>query len=204
MILASHVIISAYGFWLPNDPRGSWSDFVRSWELYDGFGPATKVDHSRSVARAPHDIAKRLAAKKTLQYPAVKFTGIQARAIAQAFAFQCQKSGIIIHACSILPRHVHLVIARHRYHVEQAVNLLKGRATRFLSDQKLHPFQNMNPMPSPWGVGLWKVFLDSPEDVLRSIRYVERNPLHEGKAVQKWWFTKPFMQSEEPGPADRR
>lgn len=31
MILAFHSIISAYGFWLPNEPRGSWYDFVYSW-----------------------------------------------------------------------------------------------------------------------------------------------------------------------------
>jgi hypothetical protein len=43
MILASHVIFSTYGFWLPNDPRGSWSDFVGAWELFR-FGPATKTD----------------------------------------------------------------------------------------------------------------------------------------------------------------
>jgi hypothetical protein len=40
MVLASHVIITAYGFWLPNEERGSWSDFVRSWELFKNFGPA--------------------------------------------------------------------------------------------------------------------------------------------------------------------
>ena len=33
MVLASHVIIGMYGFWLPNDERGSWSDFVGSWEV---------------------------------------------------------------------------------------------------------------------------------------------------------------------------
>src|SRR4051812_43899841 len=33
MIVGYHVIFSTYGFWLPNDPRGSWSDFVGSWEL---------------------------------------------------------------------------------------------------------------------------------------------------------------------------
>lgn len=33
MVLGFHVIFSAYGFWLPNDPRGSWSDWVRKWEL---------------------------------------------------------------------------------------------------------------------------------------------------------------------------
>ncbi len=42
MILAARLIFSAYGFWLPNDPRGSWSDFVRPWELLR-FDRATKV-----------------------------------------------------------------------------------------------------------------------------------------------------------------
>ena len=55
---AFHLIISAYGFWLPNDPRGSWSDFVGSWELYK-FGPATKTTETRSLAHDPHDVALR-------------------------------------------------------------------------------------------------------------------------------------------------
>src|SRR5438552_2353693 len=37
-----HVIFGTYWFWLPNDPRGSWSNFVASWELAR-FGAATKV-----------------------------------------------------------------------------------------------------------------------------------------------------------------
>jgi len=28
MVIGFHVILTAYGFWLPNDPRGSWSEFV--------------------------------------------------------------------------------------------------------------------------------------------------------------------------------
>src|ERR671928_232003 len=54
MVHAYHLIITAYGFWLPNDPRGSWSDFVRAWELVR-FGKATKTDERRSLAHRPHD-----------------------------------------------------------------------------------------------------------------------------------------------------
>jgi hypothetical protein len=54
MILAFHSIFTAYGFWLPNEPRGSWSDFVGSWELRR-FGPATKVTTRRSIAEKPYD-----------------------------------------------------------------------------------------------------------------------------------------------------
>ncbi len=35
MIHAYHVIMGAYGFWLPNDPRGSWSAFVGAGNLSD-------------------------------------------------------------------------------------------------------------------------------------------------------------------------
>ena len=54
MVRWYHLIMTAYGFWLPNDPRGSWSEFVASWELYK-FGAATKTNEKRSLARDPHD-----------------------------------------------------------------------------------------------------------------------------------------------------
>jgi hypothetical protein len=52
MVLGYHIILSAYGFWLPNDPRGSWSETIRVYELLQ-FGPATKVKTTRSVAHTP-------------------------------------------------------------------------------------------------------------------------------------------------------
>jgi len=102
MVLASHGIFTAYGFWLPNDPRGSWSDFVRSWELLR-FGNATKTDETPSVARKPHDRQLRLAAKAALKHPPVHFTGKQALTIARGFAKAISESGYRILACSILP-----------------------------------------------------------------------------------------------------
>jgi hypothetical protein len=78
MILAYHVVFSTYGFWLPNDPRGSWSDFVAAWELFR-YGPATKTDERRSVAAKPHDHRVRMEAKSALKYPPVEFNGEQAR-----------------------------------------------------------------------------------------------------------------------------
>src|SRR6478672_12031943 len=55
MVIATHVIISAHGFWLPNDPRGSWSDFVGAWELFRYGGRATKTTETRSLAGRSHD-----------------------------------------------------------------------------------------------------------------------------------------------------
>ncbi|MEX2215722.1 MAG: hypothetical protein WD768_16545 [Phycisphaeraceae bacterium] len=85
-VIAYHLILTAYGFWLPNDPRGSWSDFVRAWELFRFGGPATKVNTRRSLAHQPHDRAKRKELNDHLARPPVLFNGLQARAIARGFA----------------------------------------------------------------------------------------------------------------------
>jgi REP element-mobilizing transposase RayT len=183
MVRAYHLIITAYGFWLPNDPRGSWSDFVGSWELLK-FGPATKVSTRRSLARSPHDVPKLLAAKKALKYPPVAFTGIQARCVARGFAEYVTKTNLTVWACSILPEHVHLVIARHTYKVEQMANLLKGAATRRLIADNLHPLaSHATPGKRPprmWARGEWKVFLNSETEIRRAIRYVQEIPVKEG------------------------
>lgn len=196
VILASHVIISCYGFWLPNEERGSWSDFVRSYELFRNFGPATKVDTHRSVARRPYDRARRAAARRSLMYPFVTFSGQQARAVARGFALQVVRSGYLIYACSILRDHGHLVIGRHRYGVVQVTNLLKGAASRQLEAEGIHPLrdyrQESGSLPSPWASKSWKVFLDSHDDVRRAIKYVEDDPVKEGKRRQSWSCVTPY------------
>lgn len=191
MVIAYHVIFGAYGFWLPNDPRGSWSDFVGSFDLYR-FGPATKTDARRSVARVDHDIARRVAAKSALQHSPVQFSGIQARAIGRGFATAAARSHLTIQACSILPDHVHLVLDRRALACEQMVIALKGAAAQRLVAEGLHPFQNhAGPRrPKPFAQGHWQVFLDSPDDVSRAVRYVEENPLKEGKPRQQWSFVR--------------
>ena len=196
-VIAYHLIITAYGFWLPNDPRGSWSDFVRAWELFLVGGRATRTQERRSLARDSHDIRKRLEAKKHLVRPDVAFTGVQALTIANGFADYARRVGLIIYACSILPKHVHLVIARHTCSIEQVSRRLKQAATTALLDANLHPFQNERyadrRCPSPWTRKEWSVFLDSPRDIVRAVEYTNRNPEHEGRPRQRWSFVTPYV-----------
>jgi REP element-mobilizing transposase RayT len=195
MVHGYHVIFTTYGFWLPNDPRGSWSDFVGAWELRR-FGPATKVDTRTSVAHQPHDTAVRQAAKEALKFPPVQFSGLQARAVGRGFAKSVRRGGLIVWACAILPEHVHMVLGRLGYPVEYTVNLLKGSATRELLAEKLHPFGDRRDrsgrVPHCWARGRWKVYLNTPEDIQRAIAYVEENPAKEGKPKQTWSFVTPF------------
>jgi hypothetical protein len=101
MILATHVVFGAYGFWLPNDPRGSGWDFVWSKPL-QRFGPATKVqDQRRSRAALPHNRELRLAAKEAIKHPAAQFTGVQAWAVARGFPRACAESGYILQVLNV-------------------------------------------------------------------------------------------------------
>jgi REP element-mobilizing transposase RayT len=192
VIIASHVILSAYGFWLPNDPRGSWSDFVRSWELFRHGGPATPVNDRRSHASAPHDRIARLRAKEGLKYPPVTFDGLQARAVARGFADAVGRTNAIVRACAILKDHVHMVILRHRYPFKRLVTQLKGGATRQLLAEGLHPLARCRTtsgtLPSPWAQLGWTVFIDDAAHLHAAIEYVRNNPVKEGPKAQKWNF----------------
>ncbi|MDZ4817448.1 MAG: transposase [Planctomycetota bacterium] len=195
-MLAHHIIFGTYGFWLPNDPRGSWSDFVGSWELYR-YGSATKTTETQSLAYIEHDSASRKAAKQSLKYPPVLFNGIQARAVARGFARYVERTGLRIWACAILPDHVHLVTEGTKIPIKHLVIQLKGDATEQLMRERIHP---MTPWQTPgsrvpkcWARGEWKVYLDEEDEVYRAIEYVKNNPVKEGKKQQAWSFAQPLQ-----------
>lgn len=190
MILAHHCIFSMYGFWLPNDPRGSGSDYIAVWELFR-YGAATKVVTRHSVAHVAHvahDRRLRLAAKQALKYPPVEITGQQALAIAAGFAQACADADYRVHACAILPEHVHLVIGAHARNIRTIVGHFKSRATRVLKEQGLWHGDG-RPM---WGAHGWNVRLEDLAAVERAIEYVGHNPEKEGKRRQRWSLVRGF------------
>jgi len=197
MVHGYHVILGAYGYWLPNDPRGTWSDFVGKWELLR-FGKSKRSMDRRALEELTcEEREERERARESLEYPAVQFSGQQARGIGRGFSFVSQKRGFTIWACSILPEHTHLVIARHRYRVESIINALKGESTRQLVSERLHPLSQYaapgKRPPRMWSTGEWKVFLDSEEAIESAIAYVVQNPVEESKPLQRWNFVASFQ-----------
>jgi REP element-mobilizing transposase RayT len=196
MVRGYHIIFSTYGFWLPNDPRGSRSDWVRAPAIRQ-FGPATKAQTRRSLAHEPHDPVVRQLAKRSLKYPPVVFDGRQARGVARGFARAIEIGGYVIHACAILPEHVHLVVARHALPIERIIAHLKKEATMRLFAEGIQPLEAFRkgdrPPPSPWSQKKgWLVYLNDDAEIRQRIEYVEKNPLKEGKKRQEWWFVTPF------------
>ena len=196
MVHGYHLILPMYGFWLPNDPRGSWSEYVRRWELAC-FGRSTRcVDRKTFDELTPEEIGLRERVKQSLRYPAVCLNGIQAAAVGRGFATKIAISNYTVWACAILPEHTHLVVARHSYKIEIIANMLKGAATRELKHKGLHPFGEFEnadrKTPPMWAAQQWKVYLDNETAIDESIHYVETNPVKEGKPPQSWSFVTPF------------
>jgi len=203
MVHGYHLILPMYGFWLPNDPRGSWSDYVRRWELAR-FGKATQSTERRgSEVLTENETRLRAAAKAALQFPPVLLTGVQAAAVGRGFATKVSISNYTVWACSILPDHTHLVIARHSYKIETIANFLKGAATRELKDKALHLLMEHETtngkLPPMWAARQWKVYLDSETAIEEAIHYVELNPEKEGKPRQNWSFVTPFTGLSKGG-----
>jgi len=202
MIHGYHVILPMYGVWLPNDPRGSWSETIYKWELLRYGNPTHSIERKSLVQLTEEELALRAAAQRELRYPSVQLTELQAKSISDGFAETVHKNGYTVWACAILPQHVHLVLARHTYKVEQMATLLKGGATMRIVRDGRHPLADYQGdggrPPKMWAERLWKVYLDSEEQIENAIRYVEDNPEEEGKPRQHWKFVAPF-RGLEPG-----
>jgi REP element-mobilizing transposase RayT len=168
-----------YGFWLPNDPRGSGSEYVGSNDLYESGGKATKVETRHSLAKKPHDWKKREEAKTVLKHPPVLLNGKQALAVAQGFATLEHP----IYACAVMPEHVHLVLGRSTLPAKKVADQLKKAAEERLRSENIFP--NCETI---WARGCWQVFLNTPADVHRTIQYVNENPVKAGFKPQRWSF----------------
>jgi REP element-mobilizing transposase RayT len=129
-------------------------------------------------------------AKDALNYKPVRWTGKQAVIMMRGFREVVHHWKFKVHACSIMPTHVHMVIGRTGRNIRLVMNQLKGRASAALATEKLHPFQHVldyrGSRVSCWTAKGWSVYLDSQHDMRRAIRYVENNPMKEGKKKQVW------------------
>lgn len=160
---------------------------MASWEL-TRFGKATKTTTRRSLARVPHDRRLREEAKAALKHSPVCFSDEQILGVARGFDRARTESGYAIHACSIMPEHVHLVLGRHERSIRRIAGHLKGRATQQLSAEGLWSDAD-RPV---WGEGSWSVYIDRLENLRHAIAYVEANPEKEGRPRQTWPFVTPY------------
>jgi hypothetical protein len=82
-------------------------------------------------------------------------------------------------------------------HWHRLIGFLKRAATRRLVAESLHPFERYRNadgrVASPWAAGGWCVYLNTMEEMRRSIRYVEENPVRDGLPRQRRSFVEPYV-----------
>ena len=122
-VLAYHLIWTAYGYWLPNDPRGSMSKAIASdliaelGELHYG---RKRVQPSGREVREFHEQAR-----DVLKYPSLDFKVSDFAAIADGLADAIRRHVYTCYACAVMPDHVHIIIRKHKHQAEQMLGNLQ-------------------------------------------------------------------------------
>lgn len=185
MIIAHHLIWSAYGTWLPNDLRGSGSEVVISRKLA-ALG-AAHLGRKSVQPRRPDVRSFYSQAVPMLVHPVIRFDATQRATIAAALGDAVRNTPYTCWACTVMPDHVHLIIRKHRHRAEEMIERLQEATRTRLGLAGLVP-----PDHPVWTVNGWRTFLDSPSAVRACIAYVGRNPEREGLPRQHWDFVTPY------------
>ncbi len=167
IVIAHHLIWTAYGWWLPNDPRGSGSTTIRNdviAELGDVHLGRKKVQPVGKEVREFYEKAHPL-----LQHPALTFDEVARNEIAASFAEVIAAEKYTCYACAIMPDHVHILVRKHKHLAEQMIDNLKSSSRLRLSASSIRTRNH----PTWTGGRGWKVFLDHPDEIRRTIPYIE-------------------------------
>lgn len=181
MVIAHHLIWTAYGWWLPNDPRGSTSHQIECTSI-KGLGELhygrKQIQPASSDLRKFYEIAGTV-----LRHDLLTFDNAEIAVIGAAFARIVQSRGYTCYACAIMPDHVHVLIRKHRVQAETMIEHLQMESgTAILSRHQRAPDHPV------WGGPGWKVFLETRDDIERTIKYIEDNPFKAHRPAQRWDF----------------
>jgi REP element-mobilizing transposase RayT len=175
---------TAYGWWLPNDPRGSGSRTIRN----DVLAELGEVHLGRkSLQPTGRDVRNFYEqAAELLKHPLLTFDEMARGIIADAFVAVIERERYTCYACAIMPDHVHLIVRKHKHTAEEMAKRLQESSRAKLIAAGLRISTHPTWLAGPG----WSVFLDHPDDVWRTITYVQRNPGKIGLPAQKWPFVK--------------
>jgi len=185
LVIAYHLIWTAYGWWLPNDPRGSSSHTIRS----DILAELGTLHHGRKIVQPASETIRNFyaAAGDWLRHDLLTFDPPAMRVMAEAFGHVVAAERYTCYAAAIMPDHVHLVIRKHKHAAERMIANFQDASRARLREAGLRAIDH-----PVWGGPGWKVFLDHPDEVRRTIGYVEHNPLPLGQPIQRWPFITPY------------
>jgi REP element-mobilizing transposase RayT len=177
MVIGYHLIWTAYGWWLPNDPRGSSSHEIR----VERIATLGNLHQGRKAIQPSSAEIRRFYAEAhdLLAHQPMTFTDAEIHLLGGWFGQVIQERGYTGYGCAVLPEHVHLLIRRHRDWAETMIKALQQ-----ISRQGLINLGARSPTHPVWGGLGWKVFQNTPEDLVRTSQYIHENPEKAGRPPQ--------------------
>ena len=188
MVIAHHLIWTAYGWWLPNDPRGSSSHEIR----VEPIAELGELHHGRKAIQTATARASGIlrASRSALKHQLLTFDDEDVQIIANGFRQAIQENGYACFACAIMPDHVHLLVRRHRDKAEVMIRRFQQATRELLVAEERRAGHHPT-----WGGPGWKVFLNTPTMEQCGKEYIRNNPLKAGLPEQVWDFVQPFMRA---------
>lgn len=113
LVIAYHLIWTAYGWWLPNDPRGSGSKTIRN----DILAELGELHYGRKRMQPAGAEVRQFQerAVEVLRHPRLTIDGTTVTEVAEAFREVIERHRYTCYACAIMPDHVHVLIRKHRH-----------------------------------------------------------------------------------------
>jgi len=198
MIIGHHLMWTAYGWWLPNDPRGSMSSHV-------AIEPISKLGDPhygrKTIQPSSHEIREFYEqAKEVLTHELLTFNAEDIQTIVCGFAQTINDERYTCYACAIMPDHLHILIRKHRDRAEDMIDKLRNASRDALRDAKRRSLEH-----PVWGSGPgWKVFQNTSRQMRTTISYIRQNPVKIGRPIQEWDFVAPYDGWVPGGHPERR
>jgi len=186
MVGGYHLIWTVYGYWLPNDPRGSTSNEVR----VERIKPLGELNYGRKQVQPSSKELREFFAQShiALKFPVLTFDQKEIALLGKILGQEIATHGYTCYACAIMPDHLHMLIRRHRDHAEEVIDYFQSASRQAIIDAG-----KRDPMHPVWTDGPgWKVFLNTRRDFEREIEYIRQNPLKIGWPEQRWEFVKKY------------
>ena len=180
-VIAHHLVISGYGHWFANDLRGSGSYEIHD-KKFEELGP---IHFGRKAQQPSRDELREFfrEAEARLNHPVLWFEEAHRSVIVEALKRVIDQIGYTIWACAVLRDHVHLCVRVHRDDYQTMWERLTTATRESLwsarPDLAGHPI---------WSERPYSVYLRTPDDVRRIVRYIEGNPNKHGLLPQQWEF----------------
>src|SRR5258708_3902457 len=126
MVIGHHLIWTVYGYWLPNDPRGSTSHEIRVARIAElgeiHYGRKRIQPSSKELRQFQQE------ANAVLKHELLTFTAEDMLLVGSSLGQTIREHGYTCYACAVMLDHVHMLIRKHRVWAETMIEAFQEKS----------------------------------------------------------------------------